>query len=162
MAGISGGNASVIYWMGWFCGLGKANQKSQLQFISGEAGVIHAGVCWVMEPAFITVLREVGRPLDLYVSHGNSCLITAKEIWVRAAPSPGQDFGSQGSGCAHWHKHGPHQGHIPGGSAASSCVPVTWAGKQDGWGEGRVSHHIQHGDCVCWELNQKVQFQEAS
>lgn len=55
--------------MGWFCGLGK--KKSKEKFISGEAGVINAGVCWLIEPAFITVLREAGRPLHFDVSHGN-------------------------------------------------------------------------------------------
>lgn len=105
-------------------------KKSKGKFISGEAGVINAGVCRLIEPAFISILGDAGGPLCFDVSHGNGWLITAKEIWVRATTSPGQHFRSQGSVCAPWHKCGPRQASVPGGSAASSSA--CW---KTGWGE---------------------------
>lgn len=64
-------------WMGWVCGLGKKKKKDK--FISGEAGVINAGVCWLIDLVPVAVL---------HVRHSSGCSATAKEIWVKAATSP--------------------------------------------------------------------------
>lgn len=86
-------------WVG-FVGWGKKKDK----FISGEAGVISAGICWLIDPGPIAVLWEAGRP---HVREGSGCLTMAEEIWVRAATSPRQPFGNQRSSCAPWLKHSP-------------------------------------------------------
>lgn len=116
MAGALGDNARATYrsvWMGWFCGLGK-KKKNKDKFISGEAGVINAGVCWLIDPA---PSLSSGKQAGLRVS------AVGDKPWQRKfgsglPPRPGRVLG----GCAPWHKHSPHQVPIPGGSAAPSSI----------------------------------------
>lgn len=115
MAGALGDNASATYRSGvdglvlWAGG-----KKNKDKFISGEAGVINAGVCWLIDPA---PSLSSGKQAGLRVS------AVGGKPWQRKfgsglPPCPGRVLG----GCAPWHKHSPHQVPIPGGSAAPSSI----------------------------------------
>lgn len=122
-----------------------AGEKKKYKFISGEAGVISAGVCWLIDPAPITVLREAGRPR---VRQGSERLTMAQEIWVRAATSPRRPFGNQRSSCAPWLKHSPAKFPFQGSLLhPPPSLSLKWGG------EGRDCQHIQHCDDISEEQN---------